>query len=331
MGHIYAHAACTIAATASKDSSGGLFFVRCPQLLQPRRVYFDFSPKAPWLEGKDIGFTLVGSYLCDVEHLAGRCIEDAPLNLRAWVSQERQLSRRLLHFTSTQLFWECSECIACETYPERLPDWAPPFWLLDATLLKERLRNITKQDQDGSSTCLSSAISAQGLDNETYFAWCTYRYQYSKCALTHNTDKLVAICGIANLVSQATGDQFVAGLWRSRIIEELCWRIQNPTIGPREWRAPTWSWASSNAAIHISLLTTFHDIHSSRHIEAELIELDVRTKASGELEDASMKIKCKLLPAISTPAAALESLNNDLYKLLKLIDHDKDILECRTP
>ncbi|KAF2801061.1 HET-domain-containing protein, partial [Melanomma pulvis-pyrius CBS 109.77] len=284
MGHIYAHAACTIAATASKDSSGGLFFARCPQLLEPRRVYFDFSPKAPWLEGKDVGFTLVGTYLCDVQHLAERCIEDAPLNSRAWVSQERQLSRRLLHFTSTQLFWECYECTACETYPECLPDWARPFWLVDATLLKDRLRNITKQDKDG-------------LDINTYYAWVTYRYQYSRCALTHNTDKLVAIHGIANRVSQATGDEFVAGLWRSRIIEELCWNTGHPTTKTTEWRAPTWSWASSNAAINFSLLTKFHGGHSSRHIEAELVELDVRTKASGQLEDASMKIKCKLLSA----------------------------------
>jgi hypothetical protein len=331
MGHIYAHASCTIAATASKDSSGGLFFDRSPKVIQSQPVHFDFSPKARWLEGKDIGFTLEGTYLCDVQHLAGRCIEDAPLNSRAWVSQERQLSRRLLHFTSTQLFWECYECTACETYPGRLPDWARPFWQLDATLLKDRLRNITDQDKDSISTSFSSPASSSGLDDDTYFAWGTYRYQYSRGALTHNTDKLVAIHGIANRVSQATGDEFVAGLWRSRIIEELCWSIEDPTIQTTEWRAPTWSWASSNAAIESSLLSKFHNRHSSRHIAAELIELKVKTKTSGELEDASMKIRCKLLHAIFTPAAALESPNEELHGLLELIGHSGDILECELP
>jgi hypothetical protein len=91
MGHIYAHAACTIAATASKDSSGGLFYDRSPQSLGPRHVKFDFSLNAPWWEEKDSGFALVGEYMYDVACLAGRCIEDAPLNSRAWVSQERQL------------------------------------------------------------------------------------------------------------------------------------------------------------------------------------------------------------------------------------------------
>jgi hypothetical protein len=139
MGHIYTTAACTLAATASRDSSGGLFFDRCPLILAPRRVEFSFNPETHWLDGKDDGFALSETYLCDVLHLAGRCVEDAPLNSRAWVSQERQLSRRLLHFSSTQIFWECHECMASETYPERLPEWARPNWTRDATCLKEQL------------------------------------------------------------------------------------------------------------------------------------------------------------------------------------------------
>jgi hypothetical protein len=174
MGDIYAHAACTIAATAAKDSSGGLFFDRCPESMQPLCVNFDFTPNAPSLEEKSTEFPLVGTYLCDVEYSAEQFIEEAPLNQRAWVSQERQLSRRLLYFTSTQLFWECYECIASETYPKCLPDWAQSNWLRDATVLKERLRNITNQNTEDSSTCLSSAVSAQGLDYETYYAWCIY-------------------------------------------------------------------------------------------------------------------------------------------------------------
>lgn len=325
MGDIYAHGTCTIAATASKDSSGGLFFARCPHSLIPRRIDFDFSPRAPWLEEKDIGFALVGTYLCDVIHLAGKWIEAAPLNSRAWVSQERQLSRRVLHFTSTQLFWECNEGTACETYPERLPHHAQPFWQDNATVLKESLCRITNQGNE------SSDLAAQGLDDNTYSAWSTYRIQYSECALTHATDKLVAIQGIANRVSQATGDKFVAGLWRSRIIEELCWVKDYPMMGTVEWRAPTWSWVSTDGIIYYSLLYKFHRGHSSRHIEAELVELDVNAKASGELENASMKIKCRPVPATFTPATALRSPNYDIQGILELIDQGGKILECRTP
>lgn len=104
MGDIYANAACTIAATAAQDSRGGLFHDRYPELLYPRHVDFDFRYEGPWIEQNKGKFNLSGAHLCDVNRLTDVCIGRAPLNQRAWVSQERQLSRRLLHFTSTQLF-----------------------------------------------------------------------------------------------------------------------------------------------------------------------------------------------------------------------------------
>jgi hypothetical protein len=320
MGDVYAHATCTIAATASEDSSGGLFFDRRPQQLIPRRINFDFNPTAPWLEEKEPEFALTGTYLCDIVHLAGIWIESAPLNSRAWVSQERQLSRRILHFTETQLFWECNEGTTCETYPERLPPHARPHRMDNATTLKQDLCRITDQGKKS---------SVQGLDDSTHYAWGIYRLQYSRCALTHDTDKLVALQGIANRVSQATGDEFVAGLWRSRIIGELGWMKYTPTARAAKWRAPTWSWSSRDGDIHPSYLSRFHQGHSDRHIEAELVELDVRANVSGELEYASMKIKCRPLQAIFTPAAAIEPLNDDSDDLLELIDRDRKTLELR--
>ena len=45
-----------------------------------------------------------------------RDVEEAELNTRGWVLQERALSRRTIHFTSTQAYWECGyEGIHCET------------------------------------------------------------------------------------------------------------------------------------------------------------------------------------------------------------------------
>ncbi|KAF2729243.1 HET-domain-containing protein, partial [Polyplosphaeria fusca] len=181
MDQIYARATCTIAATASSSGDGGLFFERNPEPLLPRK---------------------------------------APLNSRAWVSQERQLSRRTMHFSNRQLFWECHENTTCETYPH-----------------------------DGSTVSLLSEL---GLTTGIYWAWCSFRVKYSENALTRESDKFVALRGIANQVSEITGDKLIAGLWKSRIVEELCWftvkrkfRTVNPPTGPEEWRAPTWSWASS--------------------------------------------------------------------------------------
>jgi hypothetical protein len=40
-------------------------------------------------------------------------VEEAPLNKRAWVLQERYLARRTLHFTADQVYWECGEEMYC--------------------------------------------------------------------------------------------------------------------------------------------------------------------------------------------------------------------------
>lgn len=48
-------------------------------------------------------------------------LADMPLTKRGWTLQERLLPSRTLHFTSTQVFWECYQQVACETFPEQFP------------------------------------------------------------------------------------------------------------------------------------------------------------------------------------------------------------------
>jgi hypothetical protein len=314
MGDIYANAVCTIAATAARDSSDGLFFERCSQLHVPRRVTFGW----PHRDGDDL--RLAGPYLCDVTHLAQKYIEQAPLNQRAWVCQERQLSRRVLHFTSTQVFWECLECAACETYPGDLPPWARAFWSLDGTALKNRISDLTLQNKDELLESVVSTYSSGVLDAQPMFKWLIFRDQYSRCTLTRDSDKLVAISGIANWVGQATGDELVAGLWLGRIIEELCWRTEAPASKSMVWRAPTWSWAGFDAHIEHSLLTKFHLEHAGRLMHAELVYLEVTPKTSGELEHAFLRIKCRPIRSNFWPAASLASTDPSLHGILELMN-----------
>lgn len=43
-------------------------------------------------------------------------VEKALLNTRAWVLQERVLSRRTIHFSANQVYWECGEGVYCENF-----------------------------------------------------------------------------------------------------------------------------------------------------------------------------------------------------------------------
>jgi hypothetical protein len=219
MGYIYARAVCTISATASRNSDGGLFFDRNADGVIPRLIQFNFDRDAPWLKGKTNDFCLAGQYLCDVQRLTEKCIEGAPLNARAWVSQERQLSRRIIHFTEKQLFWECNSGSTCETYPELIPEHAMPFWSSNPALLKMQLhekRHGVAANTDTNSPC---CIPGPGIDYDLYFTWCSFRIKYSQCGLSWDSDKLVALRGIAQEVGQVAGDELIAGLWRSRIIQ----------------------------------------------------------------------------------------------------------------
>jgi hypothetical protein len=133
--------------------------------------------------------------------------------------------------------------------------------------------------------------------------------------MSKEEDKLVEIQGIAQLVGQVLQDQLIAGLWRSCMLEKLCWfkhmsKNKNTASRPTKWRAPSWSWASSNDTIWISTVTKFHGDHLQKQIWAKIENLDVRTKPSGELECAPMSVRCKPIYACITPNL------NDRYRTI---------------
>lgn len=325
MDQIYASAACTIAATASVNSDGGLFFERHPEALLPRLLDINFDSHAPWLSDKVEEFRLAGTYICDILHMATDCIENAPLNSRAWVSQERQLSRRTMHFSNRQLFWECYENTTCETYPKGVLEGALPFWSENPTELKRCLNGFKQQYQASSHDSKISLLSTPGLTDGLYWAWCSFRVHYSHSALSREGDKLVALRGIAKYVSGITGDELLAGFWKSRMIEELCWfkRLfanEDPPTQPTTWRAPTWSWAASNNKIWISTLSKFHRRHQSRDFETGLIDINIGTKLSGELTHGSLRIKCKPMLATIIPDANTTRSKYELRGQIMLIE-----------
>jgi len=62
---------------------------------------------------------------------------------------------------------------------------------------------------------------------------------YSKCALKIPNDNLVTLSGLARLHQDMTGDEYLAGLWRSQLSQF-------------DYRAPSWSWASLDGSVHPS-------------------------------------------------------------------------------
>ncbi|KAK8208130.1 heterokaryon incompatibility protein-domain-containing protein, partial [Phyllosticta capitalensis] len=105
------------------------------------------------------------------------------------------------------------------------------------------LNKIKRDETDGGSLSTETADSA--CDQGIYNLWHRVVGSYSRRALTHQEDKLPAISAMAKELAGLTGDQYLAGLWRSNLPWDLLWSTPNAvTQRPDVWRAPSWSWAS---------------------------------------------------------------------------------------
>jgi hypothetical protein len=91
MEAVFRGAYCTIAATFAVDSTKGL--LRRPPVQQPR------------LQCIKVDSTSYGPvYISAIADDFHKDVEKGVLNQRAWVLQERALSRRIIHFTATQSY-----------------------------------------------------------------------------------------------------------------------------------------------------------------------------------------------------------------------------------
>lgn len=292
MGNVYAHAFLTISALSSTDDSSGCFtggnadgknpkavsletpFISCDSWSTGRRAIPLAAPLIGGFNGEavqcrvynplfgirgdrksrvymtpewmppslrdDPSLYLVGQFGRKVDPF-----EHEPLNKRCWALQERLLSPRTLHYGTAEMYWECQYCVLAE----------------DGAMLERTFLTIPK---------VLESVSAKGDDKPHRDAWHMLIEEFSARNLTRDQDKLPALSGLANLIAAKTGDNYVAGLWRSKIVEDLFWTIEtiepshhcddpghdasfratkSSVRRPTQYRAPSWSWAALDGKI----------------------------------------------------------------------------------
>lgn len=62
------------------------------------------------------------------------------------------------------------------------------------------------------------------MDLEMYRSWEWVIYYYTMRSLSHQSDKLAAIQGLANSLQQTNQDEYVMGLWARDLPRSLLWR-----------------------------------------------------------------------------------------------------------
>ncbi|KAK3395261.1 hypothetical protein B0H63DRAFT_492189 [Podospora didyma] len=168
----------------------------------------------------------------------------APLFTRAWVYQERSLARRTLAFATHGVFFSCDEAYYGRT---------STFCAVAAALVDEALAtgNAPSREQ--------LQMEARDLLSRFDATWNGAVIDYTKCKLTKDTDRLVAISSTAHEVADSgipREKRYLAGLWDINFISQLRWmtcegRNTKPRkrIGTDGYVAPSWSWASIEAPV----------------------------------------------------------------------------------
>lgn len=315
MASIYQNAYLVISASKSSGSTDSLF------------GGFDKKPKPSIIPVPTLG---QGSALCfrrSFTHLPGymdqKLVKSSPLPTfnRGWIFQERLLSSRILHFGPQELSWECLQESACQCTGKYTSSATidPSDGAADIvhTMSAQRIlkpKAIFNQDR------------WQRL-NETQLisVWHMLVEDYTKLRLTFESDVFPAISGIAKRFQCSLGSKYVAGLWTKSLINDLAWHKETMHTGstkqiewyqrPKEWRAPTWSWAAVLGPVQ------FRDIGDVSGALCEVEEVNCfpyQSDPTGELSGGHLLLRGHLISTSIQYKPPVNQYSREPFDLLEL-------------
>ncbi|KAF4778916.1 tol-like protein [Colletotrichum scovillei] len=207
MEQVYSSAYVTLAASCASGTEDGFLKPR------PRRQCVTLA--------SDRG----SYYICESIDDFGRDVEHGELNKRAWILQERALSRRTIYFSEKQTYWECGRGVRCETMT--------------------KMRNRKASFLGDSDFPHSIDTYVRGMKIELY----QDLYQkYSGLALSSIGDRPVAIRGLEARLIRTFGTVGSHGVFDIFFHRCLLWKKANHSLDRidsellRGVHVPSWSW-----------------------------------------------------------------------------------------
>lgn len=214
MESVYSSAYCTIAATSARDMKDGFL----DRNTGPKFLYVQNT------SGQQF-------YVCAGTDDFETDVNKAELNTRAWVLQERLLSRRIIHFSASQIYWECGEGVCCGNLIHMHGKRRGFFFMHDSHF--------------------PNRLFKQGFYTTLEFVQTLFQ-NYSSFHLTENTDRAVAISGLQHRIAHTLDSKYSYGIMEKYFHRNLLWhahdrkleRISYPGQG-----VPSWSWMAYNGRI----------------------------------------------------------------------------------
>jgi hypothetical protein len=265
VGKVYGNAYCMISACGSLDADGGLFRRRSAGF-EEFPCYIRFSKtKALRIKAREQTYDH-SSFSVEVDN--------SPLSQEARAFEARLLSRRILHFGSRFLFFECNTHIASDALPK-----GQPFLKVERSLLHSLRRSkpdeIAQIDRaaiqspynpvTGYRTFIRDLVrdrSAEpSLKDQVHLHYCWFFLVaiHSRAKQENISHLTAAMLGLAQWVVGSENElQYMHGMWRRHFIFDLLWfvgfgeeRKQRPV--PR--RSPTWSWQAADGGVTSQLMS----------------------------------------------------------------------------
>jgi hypothetical protein len=257
MQQVYIDASLTIAARLARSVNEGIFSKRV-SAIEPIQVTWSSS---------SLGASNV-LYIADLRPWRKWPPNRLPLYERRWTLQEDVLSRRVLLYEGDRMSWKCMRERDYKGGGGKGP--SSPFKDHVHDLLRTQPATPTPISRHGYPFQLRELrfrwLPAAPPPLSTRIAfhdnWEDLLEAYSLCHLTHISDALPALSGLALVFGNSTGDKYCAGLWKSNLLHSLLWHrfsrdsdnllgfpdnhIGRKTIlkSPETYLAPSWSWAS---------------------------------------------------------------------------------------
>jgi hypothetical protein len=222
MADLYEQAYITISASRAASAKGGF--------LQPRRVPGERNFRLPFMckDGK------LGSVILWSKRRVGW---REPIDQRGWTPQESLISTRNLEYGENQLRWQCR---SRDAHPVPVDGWTP--------------RKVENFGVNINWNMIAGHSSRPGLLGRDFVStWTDIVQNYSKRTLSNPDDKLLALSSIARKLSQLSGNEYVAGLWKHALPGLLLWSPFGTGKYALKYVAPSWSWASIDGDLRFEI------------------------------------------------------------------------------
>jgi hypothetical protein len=145
-------------------------------------------------------------------------------------------------------------------------------------------------------------LNELGQTEAFYTHWWDLIWEFSSTSLSFSADLLPALSAIAWRCGEKIGDEHVAGLWKSRIVQDLCWTtgVGPKFRRPREFQGPSWSWAGINVCVFdrvkYSGSTKEHDRFLIKLIDCQIELVSPLTKF-GAVKSGTLLVRGCIKPA----------------------------------